>query len=143
MVSTGTDQSIGMKSYGEKADRKKAGMEQGPRDRTKGCVHASASEANSTIYSRTVGAGGSEIWLSSRWQSTPCCRDRNYSLLRTWRLPMAQFAQLSRSRAHGESLRSDAPCPRRQHRHLENGLPCLTKNVRIIFSWPRRRASSF
>jgi hypothetical protein len=29
MVSTGTDQSIGMKSYGEKADRKKAGMEQG------------------------------------------------------------------------------------------------------------------
>jgi integrase len=30
MVSTGTDQSIGMKSYGEKADRKKAGMEQGP-----------------------------------------------------------------------------------------------------------------
>ena len=44
------------------------------------------------------------------------------------------IAQPSRSRAHGESLRSDAPCPRRQHRHLENGLPCLTKNVRIIFS---------
>ena len=33
-----------------------------------------------------------------------------------------------------ESHRSDAPCPRRQRRHLVNGLPCLAKSAQVIFS---------
>ena len=45
-----------------------------------------------------------------------------------------EIDQLLRSHATGESRRSDAPCPRYQQTHLENGLLCLAKNARIIFS---------
>ena len=45
-----------------------------------------------------------------------------------------KFAQLLRSHAADESRRSDAPCPRYQQTHLENGLQCLTKSAPIIFS---------
>ena len=47
---------------------------------------------------------------------------------------MVRFAKLLKSRASEESRRSGAHCPRHQPTHWENGLGCLAKNARIIFS---------
>ena len=44
------------------------------------------------------------------------------------------YDQLLRSRAEGESHRSDPPCLRYQQMRFENGLIKQAKNAQIIFS---------
>ena len=48
--------------------------------------------------------------------------------------PTVKFVQLSKSRAGAECRRSDAPFPKRQPAHLENGSPRLARSVQITFS---------
>jgi|SRR6516165_5511263 len=48
--------------------------------------------------------------------------------------PTVKSVQLSKSHAKAECRRSDAPSPRRQPPHLENGSPCLARGVEITFS---------
>src|ERR1700738_3746714 len=71
---------IGMKSYGEKADRKKAGMEQGPRDRAKGC-NTSATSCSASI------SCSFELRLSVTNQMTPALRSGRASSGRARRPP--------------------------------------------------------
>src|ERR1700730_12987036 len=61
---------------------------------------------------------------------------RTYSISqsRTFSFPTVKFVQLSKSRAGAECSLSDAPFPKRQPAHLENGSPCLARNVQITFS---------
>ena len=54
--------------------------------------------------------------------------------VRTCNFPTVKFVQLSKSRAGAECSRSDAPFPKRQPAHLENGSPCLARSVQITFS---------
>src|SRR6516165_11569325 len=61
-------------------------------------------------------------------------RTYSISLSRRCSFPTVKFVQLSKSHAEVECRRSDAPSPRRQPPHLENGLPCLARSVEITFS---------
>ena len=67
---------------------------------------------------------------------TPCCMGRTHSISqsRKFSFPTVKFVQLSKSRAGAECSRSDAPFPKRQPAHLENGSPCLARSVQITFS---------
>ena len=87
-------------------------------------------------FSRIVASPGSEIWLSSRWQSTPCCTDKtcSLSLLGMYSVAMVQSGPLLRLHARGECQQCDAPCPRYPQRRLKNGSLRPAKSAPIIYS---------
>ena len=74
-------------------------------------------------FSQIVAPPGSEIWLSSLWESIRCCTDKTYSLSLSGMcsVAMVQSVLLLRLRARGECRQCDAPCPTYSQRCLRKG----------------------